>query len=311
MNPFKKLLAQAISATVLAVHPAYRITQLQDILGVGMLDGVPSFLLTVLFILAAVNAFNLIDGINCLASGLAFSGLTFLAFGFHQLQQPALLGLCAILCGGILAFILHNRTPARIFLGDAGSMVLGFLLAACTIRLLESRSISSTYSNNDFHARVPLLAIATFFLPFLDMTRVLVLRLMQKRSPFAADRSHIHHHLLDAGMSHMQASSLLVCFSVFAQITAIATPGLGLLPFLMLLISVSGIGLWILNWNRGMAKIQRKASLPEFSRNERINPASGSPYPQFIKHFIAGRDLHKKYKPKKMQEVPEMEISVK
>lgn len=304
MNPYKKLLAQVISATALAMHPAYRLTQLQDILGIGVLDGIPSFMITVLFILAAVNAFNLIDGINCLSSGLALSGFTFLAYGFHLLQQPALLTLCAILFGGLLAFILHNRTPARIFLGDSGSLVLGFLIAACTIRLIESRSLSTIGIDGGFHERAPMLAMAIFFVPFLDMTRVFLLRLIQRRSPFAADRSHIHHRLLDSGMTHMQASALLVGFSFLAQVMAIAIPGLTLVPFLALLISAAGFGFWLLRWTFLNADISKTAVMTKWRAEELINPALGGPYPQFIKYLIAGRDLDKKYQSKKMKKVP-------
>jgi UDP-N-acetylmuramyl pentapeptide phosphotransferase/UDP-N-acetylglucosamine-1-phosphate transferase len=313
MNPYKKLLAQTVIAVVLATNPEYRITHLHGVLGIEDVGGFASFALTAVFVLASVNAMNLIDGINWLASGLSLAAFTTFAVCFHQLQDPGLLAVCATLSGALLSFMYFNRTPAKIFLGDSGSLLCGFLISVAAIRLLQHPQSFQAAEAIGILQRVPLILASILFIPFLDMLRVFVIRLASKRPPFSADRSHIHHRLLDSGYTHLQASCLLIGLAGSAQVIAVAAP-LMPFPYFIALLSLITAGLSLI-WQRKPSQVPRtKAPVPTLLlATDRPGSTIGTsvPYAQFTKGFLRRNQLDKDHQPEKMQEMQEMEIPVK
>jgi len=154
---------------------------------------------TVLWIVGVTNAINLLDGIDGLVSGVTAVLATSLSV-IHVLSNdivPALLTLC--LAGACLGFLIWNHAPARIFLGDSGSLTIGIVLA-CTsvIALFDAGATRAS----------PLLSVPLilFALPVFDTLRVMVTRILKGTSPFKADKNHVHHHLLALGMDHRQAA---------------------------------------------------------------------------------------------------------
>jgi UDP-N-acetylmuramyl pentapeptide phosphotransferase/UDP-N-acetylglucosamine-1-phosphate transferase len=311
MNPYKKLLAQTVIAVVLVSNPAYRIAHLHGLLGIEQIGGFASFSLTVLFVLASVNAMNLIDGINWLASGLSLAAFTTLAVCFHQLQEPGLLALCAAVSGALVSFMYFNRTPARIFLGDSGSLLCGFLVSIAAIRLLQHPQNFPAGDVAGFLPRIPMILAAILFIPYLDMLRVFFIRLASGRPPFSADRSHIHHRLLDAGYSHLQASSLLIAVAGAAQLIALAAPVLPFPYFIALLVLTTAA--LSLTWQGKPRRTPRVSPAVSALALASEQPAltNSTPYTQFIKGFLRGNQLDKKHQPEKMQEMQEMEVPVK
>lgn len=184
-----------------------RITSFDGLFGVHELPVMAQYSFTILAIVGITNAFNLIDGIDGLAGGIGFMSLVSLGL-FLTLSGDANTALIAFaLAGGILAFLYFNLNPARIFMGDTGSLVLGFVIAVLSIRLMQ---VNVHVSNPVFpHAAVFVMGIV--LIPVFDTIRVFGVRLWKGKSPFSADRTHIHHLLTNQGFSHGFAAKL-ICF---------------------------------------------------------------------------------------------------
>ena len=174
--------------------------------------GVP---LTVLIVVATINAVNFIDGLDGLAAGVvglaatALFAYSYLLAGANQLDlltAPTLVA--AILVGMCLGFLPHNFNPAKIFMGDTGSMLIGLLLSSSTIMVVGQfdGQVVGAYNLFPFGGFVPLLMVpAVVAVPFLDMLLAVWRRTNRGRSPFAPDKEHLHHRLLDIGHSHRRA----------------------------------------------------------------------------------------------------------
>jgi UDP-GlcNAc:undecaprenyl-phosphate GlcNAc-1-phosphate transferase len=172
--------------------------------------GVP---LTVLVVVATINAINFIDGLDGLAAGTVgiaatalFSYAYLLSYSHRMdlLTAPALI--TAILIGMCAGFLPHNFNPARIFMGDTGSMLIGLLFSASTIMLTGNFDTSVVGNSKAFPLFVPLLLpLAVIAVPFLDMLLAVWRRTNDGRSPFAPDKQHLHHRLLEIGHSHRRA----------------------------------------------------------------------------------------------------------
>ncbi|MGI8328951.1 MraY family glycosyltransferase [Actinomadura scrupuli] len=172
--------------------------------------GVP---LTVIIIVATINAVNFIDGLDGLAAGtvgiaavalFSYAYLLSDSVGVDLLTWPTLI--TAILAGMCVGFLPHNFNPARIFMGDTGSMLIGLMLSASTIMLTGQFDSSLVGSYKLFPVFVPLLLVpAVVAIPFMDMLLAVWRRTNQGKSPFAPDKLHLHHRLLELGHSHRRA----------------------------------------------------------------------------------------------------------
>ena len=211
MDARTKLLGQTAAALIMIVpNQKAMVGHLGNLLGQGdiLLAGA-AMPLTVLFVVASINAFNMIDGLDGVAGGVAAVGLLWLAAiaelaGRTELATLALLLVCAV--AGFLLFNLRHpwRSRAAVFMGDAGSMVIGAVLAFLTVRLSQgTEDIVST----------PATLLWTIALPGIDMLSVIVRRAVRLRSPFAADRTHLHHVLLDCGFSPRSAAFILIALA--------------------------------------------------------------------------------------------------
>ena len=208
--PKKKLVAQSIASAIVIFVTDVRIVSFDGLLGLGELPYTISVVFTFFVFILVINAFNLIDGIDGLAGSIALIGSCTLGIFFLQNEQSLLALICFILIGstlGFLTFNLSNNPIRKLFMGDSGSMFIGFLLAYLGISFLKVNTkvdIPMPAPN----APIMLLAILSF--PLLDTLRVFTIRAMEKRSPFSPDRNHIHHRLLHLGLSHKQSTSFIV-----------------------------------------------------------------------------------------------------
>lgn len=192
-----KFAIQFALATMMAVS-GIRITSFEGLFGIYDLSLSAQYTITILAITGITNAFNLIDGIDGLAGGLGFMSLITLGL-FLTLAGDVNTALIAFaLAGGILAFLYYNFNPARIFMGDTGSLVLGFVVAILCIRLIQINGVLPTPVLN--HAPIFVLGIA--FIPVFDTIRVFSIRIWKGNSPFVADKTHIHHLLTNQGFTH-------------------------------------------------------------------------------------------------------------
>ncbi len=168
----------------------------------GLLDlGVFSLPVTVLWIVAVANAINLIDGLDGLAAGLGAIAACAIACVAQRAGSEPTMTLLVVLAAALVGFLVHNRHPARIFLGDAGSLTIGLLLAACTVTAGPAPGIATSFTFAG-----PFLALGV---PILDMVFAMTRRVVERRGLFSADRNHIHHRLLSLGYSHGKTVAIL------------------------------------------------------------------------------------------------------
>jgi UDP-GlcNAc:undecaprenyl-phosphate/decaprenyl-phosphate GlcNAc-1-phosphate transferase len=210
-----KFIVQAGLALLIALS-GIRINSFNGLFGIQELPMMAQYTFTFLTIVGITNAFNLIDGIDGLAGGIGFMSLVIVGI-FLTISGDSNTALIAFaLAGGLLAFMYFNLNPARIFMGDTGSLVLGFVIAVLCIRLLQV----NVYSPNPVLPHVPVFVLSIVLIPVFDTIRVFAIRIWKGRSPFVADKTHIHHLLTNQGFSHGFASKLICFFHAFILIEA-------------------------------------------------------------------------------------------
>ena len=202
-----KLVIQVAVASLIAFS-GIRITSFNGLLGIYELPTSAQYSFTILAITGITNAFNLIDGIDGLAGGLGFMSLTILGLFLTICNDGNNAIIAFALSGGLLGFLYYNFNPARIFMGDTGSLVLGFVISVLCVRLVQLNP-ATTPSSILKHAPVFVMSIVA--IPVFDTLRVFALRIWQGRSPFSPDKNHIHHLLTNNGWSHGFAAKL-ICF---------------------------------------------------------------------------------------------------
>jgi UDP-GlcNAc:undecaprenyl-phosphate/decaprenyl-phosphate GlcNAc-1-phosphate transferase len=233
VGPYVKFAVQAVAAVMLFAG-GLRILNLPVLFGTrhfGWAIGLP---ITILWVIGITNAFNLIDGLDGLAAG---SGLfsTLVVFVVAIFSGSSLISLLTIaLCGAILGFLRFNFNPATIFLGDCGSLFIGFMLSA--LALAGAQKAPTVIA-----VAIP---VVSFGLPILETTLSVLRRLISGRPVFTADREHIHHKLLQLGMSHRQVVIVLYAVSaVFALLSLFLLWPTG--STLGLVLAVLGTGVWL------------------------------------------------------------------
>lgn len=206
ISPKKKLLGQAIAAIFLVVA-GVRITDLHGFLGITELSLISSYILTILVFAFLSNAYNLIDGINGLSGSLLTIAAVCAGVWFYIANDYPFMIFSFSVAGAAVGFLKYNFS-SKIFMGDCGSLVAGFAITILMIRFLET----FTMVEQNFILAEGVLAIAfsIIFIPVFDTCRVFCVRIYNGKSPFSADRGHIHHILLDNGCSHIQATLILV-----------------------------------------------------------------------------------------------------
>jgi UDP-N-acetylmuramyl pentapeptide phosphotransferase/UDP-N-acetylglucosamine-1-phosphate transferase len=198
ISPIKKFLGQLLAVFILTYQGDFQLTSLQGLLGVEALHPVLSRAFTYLTFLVIINAFNLIDGIDGLAAMLGISAGIFFGISFLFAENWPYAILAFALVFGLLGFLVYNFSPARVFMGDTGSLFLGLVLAVLSVKfintdaqLLNKLSITETGA----------MAFAAVFIPIMDTLRVFMMRIYKGLSPFDRDVNHIHHILLNKGFS--------------------------------------------------------------------------------------------------------------
>jgi UDP-GlcNAc:undecaprenyl-phosphate/decaprenyl-phosphate GlcNAc-1-phosphate transferase len=234
ISPLKKLAGEFLAAVILVFKANIKLTSLYGIFGIYDLPLVVSILLSLFTIIVIINAFNLIDGINGLAGSVALLICVTLGTWFFMINRLEIAIVAFATAGAIVAFLKFNITPAKIFMGDTGALLLGLVCCILTILFIEA--------NNDLPNSVlkfqsaPALAVAVLIFPLFDTLRVFVLRILEKRSPFSADRNHIHHILIDLGFSHTRATLIIVLVSGLFVSLGYSLQNLGNLTILIIVL---------------------------------------------------------------------------
>ena len=262
-----KLAGQVLAASVMALQGIAIIWL--PIGGTLVLDPVTSVVLTVLVVLVSINAINMVDGLDGLAAGIvgvaaiaffAYSYLLSVEIGFERATMATLVS--ALLAGMCLGFLPHNVYPARIFMGDTGSMLLGLLLAASIITLSGQVDPSAIEGGTLLPALLPiLLPLAVMAVPLLDLGLAVVRRTRHGRSPFAPDKQHMHHRLLEVG--HSQRRAVLLMYGLTAVIAGAAV-AMAFVPvgFALLILAGGLAGLLLIALRPGRTPAAATAASP-------------------------------------------------
>lgn len=223
-----KLAGQVLAAGVMAFQGIAIIWL--PIGGTFVLDPLTSVLFTVLIVVISINAINFVDGLDGLAAGIvlvaagAFFGYAYLLSVESGLDRATLATLVSVLLVGMtVGFLPHNYTPARIFMGDTGSMLLGLLLAAGTITLSGQVDPSALTTGALLPTLLPIaLPVAVMAIPLVDLLLAVIRRTRAGRNPFAPDKQHLHHRLLEMGHSQGRAVLLMYAWTGLVAGTAVA-----------------------------------------------------------------------------------------
>lgn len=236
-----KLVGQIMAASLVIFLFDLRIKTFYGLFGIYELPAIISYLVTYMTIIVITNSFNLIDGLDGLAGTIAIVAL--LAFGiwFFLVDQPTFSILAFSMLGSIFAFLIFNWEPSEVFMGDTGALVIGMMLAMLTIFFINVNYALPAMTPYKFNGSVGT-AACIIIIPLVDTLRIVILRLSKGQSPFAPDKSHIHHAIMRLGMTHSQTTLILatvqimyimlaVIFSEYADIYIIS--GLLVLSFLL------------------------------------------------------------------------------
>ncbi len=213
IDPAKKLLFQVLAAMILILFGDLRVDYLYGIMGFHHIEEIVSIVLTCFIFIALTNAINLIDGIDGLAGGIATIASSTFGGWFLLTNHFTMACLAFTLSGALLGFLRFNFSKtSKIFMGNTGSLIIGFMLAFFAVRFV-SLNASYRYEPTAFF-NAPIIAIVILIVPIFDTLRVFLVRILAGRSPFSADRNHMHHILLDNGLSHAKATAVLCGISL-------------------------------------------------------------------------------------------------
>lgn len=205
IRPIYRLVIQIASAYAVA-SSGVRIQSLYGLFGIEEISLPVQYILTIIVIAGVVNAYNLMDGIDGLLGGLTLVGASVLGIISYQLHQYDLTMLYAAITGSIIGFLRYNLSAKKIFMGDAGSLLLGFILVVTAIKLLNA----TNKQNPTEQLKVLLLVAGIFLVPVVDSLRVYRARIKKGESPFKADKTHLHHLFLLMGITHRRATFLII-----------------------------------------------------------------------------------------------------
>lgn len=238
-SPVKKLFANILVGLILILMGDIRITGLHGVFGVEEIPQWGSVFLSLFTYIVVVNAMNLIDGVDGLAAGIGFIACAAFGAWFVFANEYTFASLSFALSGALLGFLVFNFSPAKIFMGDSGSLIIGMFICVLSIKLIEYPSTRI----NDFwiHISKPIIVISALIYPLTDTLRIFIIRAAKGQSPFAADKNHLHHRLLDCGYSHAKTVIIIYLFSALtigaSLLSYFLNPSLSLLAIL----SCSGI----------------------------------------------------------------------
>ncbi len=237
MTAYTKLMGELMAAGIVTLKSGVRITNVHGFFGFTTIPEWLGFLLTIFTIIVIINAFNLIDGINGLSGSV--TGVIALTLGiwFYLIDKVGLAIMAFALAGAVAAFLRYNFTPAKIFMGDTGALLLGLVCSILVIKFIE---INLLIKGQPYAIEAgPAVAIGILILPLFDTARVFAIRIANGRSPFSPDRLHLHHLLIDFGFSHMKATSVLVATTIGFIIFVFKFQNIGTFKLLFLVIGLA------------------------------------------------------------------------
>jgi UDP-GlcNAc:undecaprenyl-phosphate/decaprenyl-phosphate GlcNAc-1-phosphate transferase len=244
IDPRKKFAGQTLATAVIVILGNVRIIDFHDILGIESISYLPGVLITIFLFLTLINGFNLIDGVDGLSSGTGIlSGLFFsIWFTITGHLTYAVIGLS--ITGALIAYFRFNVFGNRnkIFMGDSGSMITGMTISFLAVRFLE---LAGNTESGYFMKAAPAVAFGLLILPLFDTLRIFIIRIFNGRSPFKADKGHIHHVLLGFGFSHLKVTICMLAANLFFLLLALLIQPAGSLTIIIIMLLISSISVFI------------------------------------------------------------------
>jgi len=240
LSPWKKLAAQIAAALILILLAKYRFTNLHGFLGIEEIGFFSSVLLTTFVMIVIINSFNLIDGIDGLAAGVSILAASVFGVWFYFSGHFEYSIIAFALIGALAGFFFFNvyGTQHKIFMGDTGSLILGLVMAVLVIQFNE---LNIDQSKQYAIASAPAVSFGILIYPLLDTIRVFTIRLMQRKSPFSPDKNHIHHRMLVLGLSHKEATYIIIAINAVFIVPVFALQNVGILWLMVYNLAVSGL----------------------------------------------------------------------
>ena len=245
LSASKKFAGQIIAAGILIKFGGVQIHNMHGLLGIYEIPNVASIVLSLLTIIIITNSFNLIDGVDGLAGSLGV--LTTITFGayFFYIGQLTYAVMAFALAGSLISFLIYNFSPAKIFMGDTGSLLVGLINSILVIKFINVAALPTTTFQLE---SAPAIGFAVLMIPLFDTLRVFGLRILNRRSPFSPDRNHIHHFLLDIGLCHKKTTLVCLSANILFIALAITLRNLGT-TYLMGILLISGMAATSLVYN--------------------------------------------------------------
>ncbi len=247
LSASKKFLGQVIAASILIHLGGIRLDSMHGLFGFEQLPEAFALSLSYLTIIVVINSFNLIDGIDGLAASLGI--LTMLIFGtyFYMIDYHAYALLAYALAGSLVAFLIFNHHPAKIFMGDSGSLMIGLVNAILVIKFIN---VASDPKVAVYIPSAAAIGFSILIVPLLDTLRVFAIRIYNGRSPFTPDRNHIHHLLLNWGFGHAAVTLICVSINIGFVVFAYTTRSMGSTYLLLAMLALSFAGIGVLYYRR-------------------------------------------------------------
>ncbi|MEO6722366.1 MAG: MraY family glycosyltransferase [Ferruginibacter sp.] len=267
LSAAKKFIGQLGAAGIIIKFGGIQITNMHGFLGIGEIPHIAGIILTLFTVIVIVNSFNLIDGVDGLAGTLGL--LTAVIFGsyFTYVGQTLYAVMAFSLAGSLVGFLIYNFSPAKIFMGDTGSLLIGLVNSIMVIKFIN---IAGDEAMPLPLQSAPALGIAILMVPLFDTLRVFSLRIFDRRSPFSPDRTHVHHFLLDLGFSHRNVTLLCVSTNIAFIVLAFLLRGLGTTVVVSILMSIAFSLIALVYYRRNRMKFPRVSKI---SREQKIIPS--------------------------------------
>lgn len=247
LSASKKFIGQLIAAGIIIKFGGIQISNMHGFLGINEIPHIASIVISIFTIIVITNSFNLIDGVDGLAGSLGL--LTTLVFGvyFFYAGQLTYAVMALALSGSIIGFLIYNFSPAKIFMGDTGSLLIGLINSILVIKFIN---VAGNPASNFPIEAAPAIGFSILMIPLFDTLRVFGLRILGRRSPFSPDRTHVHHFLLDLGLNHRMVTITCVSVNIAFICLAFFLRNLGTTTVLSILLCSAFIFIGIIYYSR-------------------------------------------------------------
>lgn len=264
LSAAKKFIGQLVAAAIIIKFGGVQITNMHGFLGITEIPHFVSIIFTLFTIVVIVNSFNLIDGVDGLAGCLGLITATVFGSYFFYVGNTLYAVMAFSLAGSLIGFLIYNFSPAKIFMGDTGSLLIGLINSIMVVKFIN---IAGNEAMPLPLEAAPALGIAILMVPLFDTLRVFSLRIWDRRSPFSPDRNHVHHFLLDLGFSHTKVTLLCVVTNIGFILLAYFLRNLGTTILIGILMSISFTLISLIYYRREKIKFP---NAPKLQLEEKI-----------------------------------------